>query len=124
MLLFVMIFICFIAVICESSEKTEITVDDAVNIAKKLAITFNYDTSKTDIEVLKVKKGKERGPIRLVWLMRYLSKEELPTLIDNEFLIVYFYPKGLLDGRLSLGGGFCVLVELYSGDILFSFEDQ
>lgn len=123
MFLFV-IFHFFIASTSKGVDKPEISMDDAIRIANDLANTVNYNTTTADIEVLKVKNGKERGPIRLVWLMRYLSKDELPILLTNDFFIIYFYPKGLLEGRKILGGGFCALVELYSGNVLFSFEDQ
>ena len=36
---------------------TEISVDQAIKAATKEAVKYKYDTSKADIEILKVKKG-------------------------------------------------------------------
>jgi len=103
---------------CKDGDKSEVTVEDAIRIALKVAEKKKYNTEPTDIEVMKVKKSIERGPIRLVWLLRYFQKEEEKTILENEFWIVYFYPKGLLEDPRYLGGEFCVLVELYSGKVL------
>ena len=102
----------------------EVSVARALKTAKYIAKKGNYNTTTADIEILKVKKGKEKGPIRLSWLIRFLPREDSAVLLHKEFWIVYFYPKGLLQGNGVLGGGFGVFIELYSGDVILSFADQ
>lgn len=103
--------------------ETELTASQAIKIASIFTTKNKYDATKVDVEAIKVTKGTERGPIRLLWLLRYFSGDEVDTILKNEFWIVYFYPKGFLEDRTLLGGGFCVLVDLYSGKILFSLQD-
>lgn len=107
---------------CEGKDKVEVPVENAIKIAAAIAKKKKYDTESADIEVMKVKKGIERGPIRLVWLMQYFPKEERKILFENEFWIVYFYPKGDLEKSTVLDGEFCALVELYSGKVLTAFK--
>ena len=121
---FVILLTSFWVVSCSSAGSSEISADYAIHITRELAKNNNYDTSNVDIEILKVKNGPERGPIRLVWLINYIPKDEFQALTGSEFWVVYFYPKGALERPGRLGGGFCALIELYSGKVLFSFEDQ
>jgi hypothetical protein len=125
------IFFCIIIAIavststsCYCKKKEAIDSAEAIRIASTFAANDNFSIEQKDIEVLKIKKGFERGPIRFVWLMKYFSREDIEILLQKEFWIIFFYPKGLLDGNRILGGGFCALVDLYSGEVLFSFEDQ
>lgn len=109
---------------CYSKNKEAIDSTEAIRIASISAAKDNFSIEQKDVEVLKVQNGLERGPIRFVWLMKYFLKEDIEILLQKEFWIIFFYPKGLLDGNKVLGGGFCALVDLYSGEVLFSFEDQ
>jgi hypothetical protein len=102
----------------------EVNPSKAIEIAYKVASDNNFSTKQTDIEIIKVKKGLERGPIRFSWLMNNFQKEEIQVLLSREFWIVFFFPQKLLDGNHVLGGGFCVLLDLYSGELLYSFHDQ
>lgn len=99
-------------------------VNEAIKIAKRWASKNNYDYDQADIEILKVGKGTARGPVRFGWLSRYFSGKEIDSLIQKEFWIVYFYPKGLMEGKGTLGGGFCAIIDLYSGEVLSSFSSQ
>ncbi len=105
-------------VACSNKQRTEITADEAIRIAAAHARTKNFETDSTDIEVLKVKKGIERGPIRLLSVVRYFPKD---MILNNEYWIVLFYPKGMLEKSDHLGGDFTALVDLHSGKILGSF---
>ena len=111
-----------LASIVPAKDKVEITSKNAIDIAIKSAEKKKYDTKIRSVEVLKVKKHEERGPIRLSWLIRYFPIEERDIIFKNEFWIVYFYPKGTLESPRILGGEYCVLVELYSGEVLSSFK--
>lgn len=105
-----------------ANDRPETTYQYAIDVANREAKKLNYDPEKKDIEVLKVKKGIERGPVRLSWLLRYFPYEERKVIWENEFWIVYFYPKGNIDEPAVLGGEFCVLVDLYSGKTLLTLE--
>lgn len=109
--------------ICISGEANEIVCDSAIKIANDFAKRNNYDVSNSDIEIIKLKKGLERGPIRLVGLMRSFPIE-MDLLFKKEFWVVFFYPKGQLEKPDTLGGDFCVLVDLYSGEVLDFFAGQ
>ena len=108
---------------CISGENKEIAYDKAIQIAKDSAKSNNYDVSSSDIEIIKFKRGLEKGPIRLVWLMRSFPIER-NLLFKKEFWVVYFYPEGQLEKPDTLGGDFCVLVDLYSGEVLDFFAGQ
>ena len=109
---------------CKGGGNLEVSPEDAIQIATKVAEQKKYDLKKADVEVLKVKKGIERGPFRLAILLLYFQKEEKQQILENEFWIVYFYPKGQLENPRFLGGSFCVLIELYSGEVMESFFTQ
>lgn len=128
MLMRTVVFIAISIEIClltSCSYVKSITVNsiEAIRIATDTAVANKFSTKQTKIEIIKVTKGVERGPIRFVWLINNFPKEDIQILLKREFWIVFFYPKGLLDGNLMLGGGFCVLVDLYSGEVLYSFDD-
>jgi len=104
-----------------SCSKSDISVDKAIQIAVTEAEKNHFDTKISDVEVLKVKKGIERGPIRIVSIMRYFPKERMKIILDNDYWIIFFYPKGNLDHPHILGGEYTVLVELHTGNILASY---
>lgn len=111
----VMLMLALIVVSCSQERvKSEIAVENAIKIATNIAKSENYNTQDAAVEVIKYKKGIEAGPIRTIMLFQTFSKEEAPKLINNEFWMIYFYPKK----RTVLGGDFCVLVDLYSGKVL------
>ena len=105
----------------KEKDRTELTVGNAIQIATKFVEKKDFDTKTTDVEVMKVKKGLERGPMRMVLLLPKFPKEKSQIIFNSEFWVVYFYPKGTLEKRGILGGDFIVLVDLYSGDIIESF---
>src|ERR1700690_3637091 len=97
-----LLFALILTVLCSwscatKSEQSELTVDQAIRIAAKEAARKNYDSTKADIEVLKVKKGIERGPIRMVALIRIFPPEMSKAVISKEYWVIYFYPKGSLE---------------------------
>ena len=105
-----------------------ISQEEAVRISKMDAIANKFNLDNTELEVLKVKSGIEKGPMRLSLIIRRLSsKDDAKMILHREFWIIYFYPKGALD-RLEntgvLGSGFCSLVDLHTGKIIFSFTDM
>lgn len=106
----------------KKNEGGELSVDEAIKFAVKEASRKKYDTSNTDIEILKVKKGMERGPIRMVTLFREFGPDMATAVATREYWVIYFYPKGSLekDGPKILGGDFTALVDLRSGDIIAS----
>jgi hypothetical protein len=118
-IIFIIIFLLIIACSNKTSSN-DITVDEAIKIATSFAKSNKYNTNDADVEVLKVKNGKEKGPVRLVWMVSQFPKEKMPEIIHGEFWIVFFYPKGLLENRGVLGGDFSVLVDLHSGKIVAS----
>ena len=120
--LLLFLLIVFRGLSLEANDRIEISPSEAINIAIDVAKKQNFNVNNRDIEVLKVKGKIERGPIRLVWLIRYFPREERNILFNNEYWIVYFYPKGGLEQPHILGGEFCALVELHSGDVLAAFK--
>ena len=108
---------------CEKKNNSgELSVEEAIKFAVKDAAQKKYDTSNTEIEILKVKKGMERGPIRMVTLFRTFGPDMATAVATKEYWVVYFYPKGTMekDGPKILGGDFTALVDLHSGDIIAS----
>ena len=109
------------------SEKL-ISQEEAVRISKIDAIANRYNPDNKEIEILKVKLGTERGPIRLSWIIRRLSsKDDIKMILHREFWIIYFYPKGALDSHENIGAlgeGFCSLVDMHTGNVIFSFTDM
>lgn len=101
-------------------DKSEITVEKAIHVATNIAASKNYDTQNTAIEVIKYKKEIEKGPIRTMWLFQTFPKDEAPKLMNNEFWLVYFYPKK----TTVIGGDFCVLVDLYTGKVISSIAGK
>jgi hypothetical protein len=100
--------------------KSEITVDQAISVAANEAAKKNFDTNNADIEVLKVKKGLERGPIRMVTLIRLFPREMAAVVINKEYWVIFFYPKGQMEKADTLGGDFTTLVDLHSGEVIAS----
>lgn len=100
------------------------TADQAIKLATDEAKKRNYDTRQSDIEVLKVKKGMERGPIRVVTLVRLFPKDLAPVLMKNEFWVVLFYPKGELEKPGTSGGDFIALIDLRTGKIIKSLAGK
>lgn len=123
---FRVIFICFLTlffgVLSANANEYEIAAKDAIAIAKAEATKKGYESSAKDIEVIAVRKGIEKGPIRLSWLIRYFPANERDFILRNEFWIVYFYPKGQLEDPHILGGEFCALVDLHSSEVLAAFK--
>ena len=103
---------------CSEKSAIEVPAKEAIRIASKIAKEKKFAVDLSDIEILKVKNGNEKGPIRLVWLMRYYAREEWNMFFKKDFWIIYFYPKGELEKPRTVHGEFCVLVELYSGQVL------
>jgi hypothetical protein len=103
-------------------QSNELSLEDAVSIAKRTAKSDQFDISKCDIEAVKVKDKYEKGPIRLSAIVKYFPKEKYRLLLDNQYWIVYFYPKGALEKPEYLGGEFHVLVDLHTGKVLASFK--
>ena len=117
-----LVVVILVAVSCSKrDDKSEIGVDKAIEIAAKEAEKNKFDPKTSDIEVLKVKKGIERGPLRIMSIARYFPKERLKIILDNEYWIIFFYPKGNLDNPRYLDGEYTVLVELHSGNVLASY---
>jgi len=102
----------------EEKCNSEVSIDKAIQIATKAAQKKRYNVQTADIEILKVKKKLERGPIRVFCVIRQFQKEKQNLLFKKDFWIVYFYPKGNLERPHILGGDYCVIVDLYSGDVL------
>lgn len=120
--IFVSFSILFMLFACKFN-KNELQADDAILIAIQTAKASNFNISKSDIEAIRVKDGYEKGPMRLVSIIRYFPKEKHKSLLSNEYWIVYFYPKGTLEKPGLLGGGeFYVLIELHTGKVLESFK--
>jgi hypothetical protein len=103
---------------------SELTVDQAIAVATKEAAKKNYDTTKADIEVLKVKKGLERGPIRMVALVPHFPKDMATAIITKEYWVIYFYPKGQMEKANILGGDFLTLVDLHSGEVIEAYAGK
>lgn len=110
--------------IVKANGNSEITADQAIRVAKKDAAKKKYDTSKADIEILKVKKGLEKGPIRMVTLVRLFPKDMAAAVTSKEYWVVYFYPKGQMEKADTLGGDFTTLVELHSGEVIYSLAGK
>ena len=94
-------------------ERSEISADKAIQVARSLAETKKYNLKEMETEIIKCKDGIEKGPVRINWLF-YHFRDETPRVIKNDFWIVYLYPKS----RTMLGGDFTVLVDLYNSDVL------
>ena len=117
-----LVVVILVTVSCSKrDDRSEISVDKAIQIAVENAQKNKFDTKESDMEVLKVKRGIERGPLRILSIARYFPEEKLKILLENEYWIIFFYPKGNLDNPRYLGGEFTVLVELYSGKVLASY---
>lgn len=117
---FIVVF-CFLVYLTSSGcakGTDEISANNAISLAKKVASESKFDISNTDIEVLKVKKGLERGPFRFAMIMRVAPKETWQGLLDKDFWIVFFYPKGQLENADTLGGDFITIIDLHSGKTL------
>lgn len=120
-LLVVLVFVVLVSCV-DKNINGELSANDAIKIATNEAIRNKFDTSNSEIEILKVKGKYERGPLRYLSVMRFIPKEKRKELLTNEYWIVFFYPKGQLENTMSLGGEFYVLVDLHSGKILESFS--
>lgn len=72
---------------CNAGVSTvEVTVEKAIKTASKEARRNGYDIDNADIEVLKVKKPLESGPIRFAYLIRSsMSREKWLEMFDREF---------------------------------------
>ncbi len=67
------------------SEKL-ISQEEAVRISKMDAIANRYNLDNKDLEILKVKSGTERGPVRLSWIIRRLSSQnDVKMILHREF---------------------------------------
>ena len=102
------------------NELPEITVEHAIQIASNAAKNSDFNTTNTRIEILKFKEGREKGPLRMVWLFRSYPKEISDKLINSDFWVIYFYPKE----KFILGGDYTTFIDLYSGELLESFTGQ
>lgn len=97
----------------------------AIKIAIDVASKNEYNTENIDIEILKVTDGYDRGPVRLSWvIMRLSSKEAVERILNSKFWIVYFYPKDAFKHGGTLGGGFCSLVDMNTGEVIQFFKDM
>jgi hypothetical protein len=102
----------------KNNEQTDLTADQAIKIARNEANRKNYDTKNCDIEILRVKKGVEKGPIRLITLFQSFPRDLAPVIAKGEFWVIYFYPKGELEKAHTLGGDFITLLDLHSGKVI------
>lgn len=107
-----------------NNANAEIASEEAIRIAADAAKKHNFDTSLADVELMKVKNGVERGPLRIVWLVRSYPKEISSKLLKEEFWVVYFYPKGQLENATILGGDFTTFIDLHSGKVIDAFVGQ
>lgn len=100
-----MVLLLLVALGCGKKQGDEISSDEAIKCAVKEASRQNYETNNTDIEILKVKKGLERGPIRMVTLFRQFGRDMATAIATREYWVIYFYPKGGMekDGPKILG---------------------
>lgn len=124
-IIYIFVLIYLAGIPCNAKDRTEITPSRAVEIALDIAKEKRVVIKGKNIEIVRVKRGLERGPVRLSWLLRYFPYSHRKNVLENEFWIVYFYPKGQLNEPRTAGildGEFCVLIELYSGVILDSFK--
>lgn len=96
----------------------EISSNEAIKIASSFAANQKYNLSNIDTEIIKYKTGVEKGPIRLVWLAMQFPKDKVKELANRDFWLVYFYPKGQLTKGNTLGGDFCTLIDIHSGEIV------
>lgn len=118
-LLFFLIIVLSLLVALGCAKKNqggELSVDEAIKFAAEEASRKKYDTSQKDIEILKVKKGMERGPIRLATLLQTFGPDMATVVATREYWVIYFYPRG----TGILGGDFTALVDLHSGEIITS----
>ena len=53
-------------------------------------------------------------------LVRHFPKEMARTVISKEYWVVYFYPMGQMEKADTLGGDFTTLIDLHSGEVIFS----
>jgi hypothetical protein len=120
--IFIVLVAALLFVISCSKEKgqAEVTVENAIEIAAKYAAKKNFDAKTADVEVIKVKKGIEKGPMRMVFLLPKFPKDRAQIIFNSEFWVIYFYPRGTLEKANTLGGDFIVLVDLYSGNVIES----
>lgn len=103
----------------EGTPLNEVTTDQAIQIAVAAAEAKDFDTKETVVEVLKVKKGPERGPMRMVWLVRTFPKSMSDKVLHKDFWVIYLYPKGTMEGSAhTLGGDFTAFIDLYNGSII------
>ncbi|MBM9614086.1 hypothetical protein JWJ90_07275 [Desulfobulbus rhabdoformis] len=97
----------------------------AIEIAASVAVDNSYDITGQDVEILKVSDRFDRGPIRLSWVIaRLSSKDEVRRILKSNFWIIYFYPKNFLEGSGMLGGGFCSIIDMDTGEVLHHFKDM
>lgn len=109
---------------CAHNNKLEVSKIEAIKIAKENASNYKLDSNNFDIEILKFKKGNNKGPMRIVWLFRNHPKSIAKELVDKEFWVIYLYPKGQLKNPTILGGDFKAFIDLYTGEVLYSFPGQ
>ncbi len=124
--LFISCFIIFVLTNLINAKKgasvSEVSESDAIDVAITEARLINYNLDGSDIEIIKVKQGIERGVFRLSWLVRFFPRKYFNLILENDYWVIYFYPKGLVDDPRSLGNEFCVLVDLYSGNVIASHK--
>lgn len=102
-----------------------ISQDEAIRIASKVANQNGYNTDDKDIEILRVADGVERGPVRMSWVItRLSSKDEVKKILNSKFWIIYFYPQNAFEGGGILGGGFCSLIDMTTGEVIQYFNDM
>jgi hypothetical protein len=103
---------------CYSKEDAELDQENVITIATNFVKQHGYSISDTEVELLRVKDGLEKGPLRVVWLRRSFGLTPDTSLFEREFWVVYFYPKGQLKKPDMLDGDFCVFIDLYTGEII------
>ncbi|MEW6290972.1 MAG: hypothetical protein AB1545_14070 [Thermodesulfobacteriota bacterium] len=116
----------FFLTACTGTLTSEIiSQQEAIRIATKVANQNGYNTDNKDIEILKVAEGVERGPVRMSWVIaRLSSKDEVNKILNSKFWIIYFYPQKAFEGSGILGGGFCSLIDMTTGEVIQHFNDM
>ena len=56
----------------------------------------------------------------MVTLIRLFPREMAAVVINKEYWVIFFYPKGQMEKADTLGGDFTTLVDLHSGEVIAS----
>jgi hypothetical protein len=101
----------FISTIAFAADPEQITIDKAIEIASKQAVSDGYDVSNMRMEVfLDISPRKMRYPNS----EPFDEKEKLIEKYTKPFITVYFSPSS----RGAHGGGICIYINSDTGEIL------